>query len=355
MLSKQPVENPREQAILVEIIHFYLERDEAISARTLSKISRLSLSPTTIRNLMEDLSHEGFLTTEGVSRGRIPTQKAFAAYVSDLAKLRRAPRKDSKAMEMEWKEQPNDLWEVLDRVGRQVAERSGFIVVCSLPEKEEYPLDWVRLVPVDPGLVLVAVRSLFGDLWCKVLEAADPFPEEVLREVESYICRTYHARPVRIIRTDIMAGMPKDLLENIPSLGSAFRLLRNAFDWREERGWHVWGRENLYQFREMQQPEQILNFHRALDDTDLLTAVLAGGRQVEGSLVAIGTETGYPGLETSSVVAFPFSGGDGWKGTIAVLGPMRMDYSLVFQLVSQAAATLEHHLRALSQRPGPCD
>ena len=86
-----------------------------------------------------------------------------------------------------------------------------------------------------------------------------------------------------------------------------------------------------------------------------MTAVLAGGRQVEGSLVAIGTETGYPGLESSSVVAFPFSSGDGWTGTIAVLGPMRMDYSLVFQLVSQAAATLEHHLRELSLRPGPCD
>jgi hypothetical protein len=44
----------------------------------------------------------------------------------------------------------------------------------------------------------------------------------------------------------------------------------------------------------------------------------------------------------------------GWRGSIALLGPMRMDYALVFSLMSQAARQLEqdlHHIRQQSSSP----
>ncbi|MDH4225938.1 MAG: hypothetical protein OEW12_09870, partial [Deltaproteobacteria bacterium] len=54
--------HPRHQAILTEIIRYYLASHEAVSARSISKISQLMLSPTSIRNLMEDLSQAGYLS-----------------------------------------------------------------------------------------------------------------------------------------------------------------------------------------------------------------------------------------------------------------------------------------------------
>ena len=96
---------------------------------------------------------------------------------------------------------------------------------------------------------------------------------------------------------------------------------------------------------EFQQPEQLVRLHRALENAGLLTTALTGALPVSGGLVSIGTDTGYPGLENASVVAFPFSDGEQWRGALAVLGPMRMDYGMILPLVSHAAAMLEKHLR----------
>lgn len=360
--TKTETMQERQQAILMEIIQFYLESQEAISARTLSKFSRLALSPTTIRNLMEDLSLDGYLTSQGVSRGRIPTQKAFTIYVSTVrnGKLPQpAPQPAPRA-----EDQLLTLAGALQKTGSFLAEQSGFIALAALPEKDAYPLDWVRLVHISEERMLVAVQSLYGDLWSKVIPVLEHFPPEVLKEVEWHICRNYHGQPMENIRRDIMSGEPKELLEQLPSMGAAFRLLRKSFDWDKSTGWHVWGTENLYSIREYQQPGKMVQLHKALDDPGLIEAVLRNAREVDGGRVAIGTETGYTGLEDSAVVGYSFGGegssgvagsSGGWRGTIALLGPMRMDYALVFSLMSQAARQLDQDLQEIRlNASSPC-
>ncbi len=339
----------RQQAILVEIVEYYLARRQAISARTLSKFSRLALSPTTIRNLMEDLSGDGYLTTEGVSRGRIPTQKAFVDYVTKLHRFSTAADLRALAVDLRDEGQPLALEGALGRVAETLARQTGFIAMAALPEKDRYPLDWVRLVTVPSRGVMVAVRSLFGDLWSKVLETSEPIPEPVLSSLEKYICNTYHGAPMEQVRAAIMSGDPIPLLEDVDSLGPVFRLLRRAFDWEKAAGWQVWGRENLYLIPEFQQPEELVRLHRALENPQLLSVALTGALPVEGGLVSIGTDTGYPGLENSSVVGFSFGDGRGWDGVLAVLGPMRMDYGMILPLVSHAAAMLEKHIWEVKQ------
>ncbi len=343
----------RQHAILLEIIQYYLARHEAVSARTISKISQLALSPTTIRNLMEDLSSDGFLTTEGVSRGRIPTQKAFTIYVSELRQYH--PPQEEAPVPPNWAEEEENstLAEVLDKFGVALAEQTGFIIAALLPEKDAYPLDWVRLVSIHPDRLMVAVQSVFGDLWAKVLHTPTLFPEQVLRDIEKYVCSTYHNDPMEKVRAEIMAGHPMAFLEDMPSLGAAFRLLRRAFDWEKEPRWQVWGRENLYQIPEYQPPEQAVLLHKALEDAQFLPTALAGAREVEGGQISIGTETRVAGLETSAVVAFPF-GLNHWQAKLAVVGPMRMDYGLVISLAGQTAAALTQTLERLGARASPC-
>ena len=114
---------------------------------------------------MEDLSLEGYLTSEGVSRGRIPTQKAFTIYVMHL-QPRPSPGGTVEAgVGLNAEEGFPTLEGALEKVGRFLAEETGFIAAASLPEKDRYPLHWVRLLNIADDRVLVAVQSQFGDLW----------------------------------------------------------------------------------------------------------------------------------------------------------------------------------------------
>lgn len=337
----------REEQILEEIIQYYLKHQEAVSARTLSKISRLALSPTTIRNLMEDLSSGGFLTSEGVPRGRIPTQKAFTIYVTRLGG--RQPRGGGQEVRLASKDGPPTLQDGLDQVGRALAQSTGAVALAALPPRDRYPLDWARLHSVPRRQVLVTLHTPLGDLWSKLIAATTPFPDELLNHVAQYLNSTYRGAPLERIRRDIMAGEPKDVLEQMPSLGAAFRMLRRAFEWDDVLEARDWGRDNLARFPQGQSAQRLALFGRILGDPALLQNARAAGRPIESGWVSIGTETGYRGLEDCSIVGHPF-GLEAWEGQIGVLGPMGMNYSHVLQLTTQAADALTRLLADLKRQ-----
>lgn len=337
----------REQAILEEIIQYYLDKHEAISARTLSKISRLALSPTTIRNLMEDLSSEGLLTTEGATRGRVPTQKAFVVHIMRLGE-RPVPPPRAPQLEPMQEGRPMRLDSLVREVGQALAAETHCAALATLPERDRYPLDWAVFSALPKRQVLVSVGTLFGDVWSKVLVAPEPFPDELLQQVGRFVNENYRGRAIESIRRDVMSGEPKRLLEDMPSLGAAFRMLRRAFEWAEQPERAVWGMEHFYDIPECQQPEQLQQIHHALADPRFLSRTLAHAHRIQGGAIAIGTETGYPGLEHCALVALPFGLGQ-WQGHLAVLGPMRMDYTRVFGLTARGAGVISGYLEEMAE------
>ena len=338
----------RQRQILAEIIRYYLQNHEAISARTLSKISRLRLSPTTIRNLMEDLSSEGFLTNEGVARGRIPTQKAFTIYVTQLreeerppaAAVKLPPRADGAS---------TDLTALLDEVGALLTSRTGYVALSSLPSRDHYPLDWVRMMPVPDNQVLVVMHSLLGDLWSRLLPTPEPLAGDVLKAVETHLCQTYRGISLERVRADIMSGHGP--LQNIIGpAGVAYRVLRKAFEWEGRAELRVWHPVNLMRIEEFQEPEMLEQVYAALRDDQFLVRALAGGEPVDSGRAVLGTNIDYPGMNQAAVVGFPFGPSSEWQGTLAVLGPMRMDYPLVIHLLKDCVAHLDRRLRDIYAR-----
>jgi heat-inducible transcriptional repressor len=341
----------REQAILDEIIQYYMDKHEAISARTLSKISRLSLSPTTIRNLMEDLSAEGLLTTEGATRGRVPTQKAFVIYVSRLGEQPAPPPGRGPDVVPLEEGRPPRMRAVVRQVGRFLATETGCAAVAELPPRDRFPLDWVKFASLGDRRVLVSVGTLFGEVWSKVLVAAEPFPDDLLGQVGRFINEHFRGRSIDAVRRDIMAGEPKRLLQDMPSLGATVRMLRRAFEWDDEPEARHWGMDNFFDIPEFQEPRSLQLIQRALDDPGFLERALERARRIQGGWIAIGTETGYRGLENCALVAYPFGMGE-WQGRLAVLGPMRLHYARVFSLLARSAETISHALHELAVGAG---
>src|SRR5438067_4513706 len=74
----------RERRVLAAVIQSYVETAEPAGSRTLSRRYGLDISPATIRNTMSDLEEKGFLFHPHTSAGRVPTNKAYRAYVDQL-------------------------------------------------------------------------------------------------------------------------------------------------------------------------------------------------------------------------------------------------------------------------------
>src|ERR1700754_1294860 len=79
-----PELSKRERRVLEAVIQTYVQTAEPAGSRTLSRLFGLGVSPATIRNTMSDLEEKGFLFHPHTSAGRIPTNKAYRAYVDAL-------------------------------------------------------------------------------------------------------------------------------------------------------------------------------------------------------------------------------------------------------------------------------
>src|SRR5437879_13104356 len=98
---------PRERRVLEAVIQTYVQTAEPAGSRTLSRRFGLGVSPATIRNTMSDLEEKGFLFHPHTSAGRVPTNKAYRAYVDALLGLPPVPTSDS------------------DRLAEEIASRNG--------------------------------------------------------------------------------------------------------------------------------------------------------------------------------------------------------------------------------------
>ena len=74
----------RERQVLEAVIQTYVQTAEPAGSRVLARRHGLGVSPATIRNTMSDLEEKGFLSHPHTSAGRVPTDKAYRAYVDSL-------------------------------------------------------------------------------------------------------------------------------------------------------------------------------------------------------------------------------------------------------------------------------
>src|SRR6185312_3649494 len=88
----------RERRVLEAVIRSYVQTAEPAGSRTLSRRFGLGVSPATIRNTMSDLEEKGFLFHPHTSAGRVPTNKAYRAYVDELMGLPPMPATDTERL-----------------------------------------------------------------------------------------------------------------------------------------------------------------------------------------------------------------------------------------------------------------
>ena len=76
---------PRALTLLKTLVERYIAEGQPVGSRALSKLSKLDLSPATIRNIMADLEEMGFVSSPHTSAGRIPTPRGYRVFVDTPA------------------------------------------------------------------------------------------------------------------------------------------------------------------------------------------------------------------------------------------------------------------------------
>ncbi len=340
----------REHEVLKTIMEDYITTAQPVGSRAVSKRSDLQLSPASMRNVMADLTDKGFLEQPHTSAGRIPTAQAFRFYLdSDLAPkpVAQAARKRIRTTIAS---AGLDTPQMLTEASKLMAGLTHQISMVISPGFQDAKWKEIDFVMVKPGLVLAVLVLEGGEVYNKLLSVEDDCNADQLRHFANFLNETYHGKTLSEARARIRVELADTKLQLSKMCHSALLLAKEACDQPERRDIFVDGAANLLRHAEFADVERMRELLGLLEERsrllDILDKILT--QDEAGVKITLGQEEQNLGnsLSNLSVITTTYGDKSTTQGSMAVIGPLRMDYATILPMVDYISQTLTTLLKA---------
>lgn len=326
----------RQIELLRLIVDAFIETGLPIGSRTLSKQPKMPYSPATIRNDMADLEEIGFIIQPHVSAGRIPSETGLRYYVDELLQaVKRETRVEEAIRSLLTKDLQQEA--VLEKTIQMLRDLTDMAAIVTLPAFNKSKLVNLKLIRVDSNRMLMVLVSDAGDVRPIELKNTNASQAELdtLSEhlLNRFLNQTIEQISVRQV-TQIKSALPgsAEIIDYlIPKLRAGLKQL-------EKTAVMVCGIDQLMQsaqFEDMAQAIQLVQLFENSESVLKLLDIPGAGVQIR-----IGKEIGHDQFEQLSIVKTHYRYSASEQGTIALVGPIRMDYSKAIYLLETASQTI---------------
>lgn len=334
--------NTRSREIFRSIVDSYLATGEPVGSRHLSRLLPMTLSPASVRNVMQDLEELGLVYAPHTSAGRLPTELGLRFFVDAMLEFGAPSDEERSRIEAEVKaaSQENTLEGVLTEASSMLSglTRGAGVVVTS---KDNARLKQIEFVRLDADRALAVLVSEDGAVENRVLPIPRDLPGSSLVEAANYLNARLRGRTLPQVRADIEASRREAETE----LGQLTARLVDAglASWAglqgETQQLIVRGQANLLDdLKAVEDLERIRLLFADLETKKDVIDLLARAETGEGVRIFIGSENKLFSLSGSSMIAAPFrDGSQRIVGVLGVIGPTRLNYARIVPMVDYTA------------------
>jgi heat-inducible transcriptional repressor len=329
----------REREILTAIVDTYISTGEPVGSRTLTRGNRENLSAASIRNVMADLADAGFLEQPHTSAGRVPTTKAYRYYVKQLTGEARLSPVDEGLIQGNL-QGIQDVQEFMERTSHVLSLISHGIGVTVTPGPGQHnALEHVYFQRLGDKKVLAVVVTRNGLVRDRMLRLSKDLDVADLEAAAAYINGNFRGWEMESVRTEIARRIQQERSEYDRLVRLVEQLCAEGALATESgaQAVYVEGASNLVITEK--DKERLRELLATLEEkqrvVDLLSAYL-DVRQ-EAVRVVVGLEETMPHLNNFVLIGAPARVGGEVMGSLAVIGPTRMDYEHTITAVSYIA------------------
>lgn len=334
--------NLRAQHILHAIVESYMHSGEPVASRTLAKLDSGKWSPATIRNIMADLDDEGYLEQPHASAGRIPTLRAIRHYVESLAA--RKPIATEVGRLRTQLRHATSVEERLEKSSHILTELSGKVGIAALFPAASPTLAQVELLLLSDRRVLMVVETSDHMVRNRVVSLERPASPEELNNVRNYLNQHFSGWTLPSIRAELQLRLTGERAEYdglLERLKTFYQM--GLLDLGASAEVHMEGAANLFADAVQFNPENLRELFRTLEEKQRLIELLE--RFLEQAIdtpgVQVGLEALNPCLRNLSLIGLAVTLPSGLSTRVAVLGPLRMNYSKAISAVSHVGEAIQ--------------
>lgn len=343
----------REREVLRALVHDYIVSGEPVASQPLLARHDLDCSPATVRSVMADLEALGFLEKPHASSGRIPTARGYRLYVDALLKVRPPSPQDRDRIER-LAQAASDVGALLEGTADLLHSLSHHAGVVTTPRPKADPVRHLELMRLRENRVLAVFVSEAGLVTNKLVQLEFPMDASELERAANYLNEKIQAASASAtslpeLREQILGDMRADQSALTDLMQKALALAEQTFAAgpAPERVL-AHGEESFLDAPEFADVQKARALLRAFAEKDRILRVLDRVLHAHEVQIFIGAESEFAAVPDVSMVAAPYGRGDKVLGTLAVVGPTRMNYARVIPLVDLTARQISRALAALS-------
>ncbi|MDR7333658.1 heat-inducible transcriptional repressor HrcA [Roseateles asaccharophilus] len=331
----------RSKSLLKTLVERYIADGQPVGSRTLSKASGLELSPATIRNVMADLEELGLIASPHTSAGRIPTPRGYRLFV-DTMLTAQPSLVGVDAVPL----QPDQPQRVIASAAQLLSSLSNFVGVVTAPKKPSvfHHIEFLRL---GERRVLVILVSPDGDVQNRVIFTTQDLSQSELAEASNRLNAGYAGLTLEAVRERLRHEVDALRGEIGQLMSAAVQAGTEAMAQQDEQV-VVSGERNLLTVQDFSHDMGSLRrLFDLFEQKTQLMRLLDTSSRAEGVRIYIGGESQVVPYEELSIVSAPYEVDGQVVGTLGVIGPTRMAYDRMIQIVDITSRMVG---QALSQR-----
>lgn len=335
--------NERKRRILQAIINDYISTAEPIGSRTIARKYDLGVSSATIRNEMADLELLGYIEQLHTSSGRIPSSKGYRFYVDDLLSPESMTQNEMTLIKNWYKAKVQRLDEVFQETAKIISRMTKNVSLVLAPQLSQAMFRSLQFLPLDANRVIAVIMTDVGFIENKIIVMPSGASFEDFQRIALSINECLAGKALDSISPSMLRKIEAEIKDS-SLFDAALEVIHRALAEEKKERIYLGGTTQLLSQPEFRDVEKVKAILLMLEEEQLLCDIL-NAQKSEGLSVTIGQENKYSGIQECSIISATYHFDGELLGTIAVLGPTRMEYARTMALLDFMNANLAQVLK----------
>lgn len=324
--------NDRKKKILQLIIEDYISTAEPVGSRTIARKYDLGISPATIRNEMSDLEMLGYLEQPHTSAGRVPSAQAYRLYVDSLIEPGSLTDNDMALINGWYKERRRSIDEIFQSTAKILSRMTQNVSMVLANEDAVAVFRYMKFLPLDEHHAILCIVTDDGHVDNCVVEIPLGMRPEEMDYMAGRVSRMLEGHRLTDITGQMLADVHTDIADDRLLVSSMLQSIQNMKRRHQQQKVFMGGTKQLLNQPEFRDVERVKSLLGVLEEEKVVRDLLLADTD-SGLKVTIGRENKFTGIQDCSMVQATYRLNGRIVGTMAVLGPTRMEYGKVITVM----------------------
>lgn len=335
----------RKKRILQAVVQDYITCAEPVGSRTLARKYDLGISAATIRNEMADLEMLGYLEHIHTSSGRIPSSKGYRLYVDSLLPVQPMTEQEKSAINKWYQSKVQQVDQVFQETARIISRMTRNVSLVLAPQLSTAAFRCMQFLPLDDHRVIAVLMTDAGFVENRIMEMPPGAVFEDFQRMAKVINEALSGHTLGAIQKGSLKKIEKEIGDS-GLYESALRLIDKALDSQKKERLYLGGTTEMLEQPEFHNVDKVKELLVMLEKDQLMKDILKA-HLGDGLTVSIGQENEYSGIKDCSIITATYHLDGELLGSMAVLGPTRMEYGRTMSLLNYMNQNLTEVIKRL--------